>query len=381
MGCIAFGNLGVADWPERLDATLALAVESGERWEEALSRNDLAHLRMEQGDLAAADAEIERGIALAEGLAPATASRSASCTAPARRCARAAAGRRRRSPTPTLAIGHLTASGDPNPYLLGMSVLVKVQALVALGRVDDALAAGEGALARLGDRVPQARSMILGTIAAALREAGRPEQAYDALLRCAELERAAMREFTELQLGLQRAHLEIEAARREAETLREQVDRDPLTGLHNRRYLDRARGGGTLALSGPVSLAVIDLDHFKAVNDRFGHPVGDRVLMRVAALLVEELRAEDVIARTGGEEFMVLMPRTTAEDAWACCERLRAAFHAEPWDRLAPGLTLTTSIGVVSAPDAGDLDGLERDADDRLYAAKRAGRDRAVAGP
>ncbi len=277
------------------------------------------------------------------------------------------------------AIGHLTASGDPNPYLLGMSVLVKVQALVALDRVDDALAAGEGALARLGDRVPQARSMILGTVAAALREAGRPEQAYDALLRCAELEREAMREFTELQLGLQRAHLEIEAARREAEALRDQVDRDPLTGLRNRRYLERARGGGALALPGPVSLAVIDLDHFKAINDRFGHPVGDRVLVRVAALLVEELRAEDVIARTGGEEFMVLMPRTSAEDAWACCERLRAAFHAEPWARIAPALALTASIGVVSAPDATDLDGLERDADDRLYAAKRAGRDRAMA--
>jgi len=103
------------------------------------------------------------------------------------------------------------------------------------------------------------------------------------------------------------------------------------------------------------------------------------VLVRVAALLVEELRTEDVIARTGGEEFMVLMPRTAADAAWACCERLRAAFHAEPWPRIAPGLALTASIGVVSALDAADLDGLERDADDRLYAAKRAGRDRAVA--
>jgi hypothetical protein len=65
MGCIAFGNLGVADWPERLDATLVLAAESGERWEEALSRNDLAHLRMEQGDLAAAEDEIARAIAIA----------------------------------------------------------------------------------------------------------------------------------------------------------------------------------------------------------------------------------------------------------------------------------------------------------------------------
>ena len=126
-----------------------------------------------------------------------------------------------------------------------------------------------------------------------------------------------------------------------------------------------------------MSLAVIDLDHFKAINDRFGHPVGDRVLVRVAELLVEELRAEDVIARTGGEEFMVLMPHTAAGDAWGCCERLREAFHEEDWEA-APGLALTASIGVVSAPDAADLDALERDADDRLYAAKRAGRDRAV---
>ena len=125
MGCIAFGNLGVADWPERLDATLALAVESGERWEEALSRNDLAHLRMEQGDLAAAEEEIERGIALAEALAPANrfALGVLHCT---RTEMRTRAGR----PEEALAdaddaIGHLTASGDPNPYLLGMSVLVR----------------------------------------------------------------------------------------------------------------------------------------------------------------------------------------------------------------------------------------------------------------
>jgi diguanylate cyclase (GGDEF)-like protein len=221
--------------------------------------------------------------------------------------------------------------------------------------------------------------MILGTVAAALREAGRPEDAYDALLRCAQLEREAMNEFTELQLGLQRAQMETQAARREAEQLRDQVDRDPLTGLRNRRYLDRVRDEAALDLPGPVSLAVIDLDHFKTINDRFGHPVGDSVLVRVAELLVEELRTEDVVMRTGGEEFVVLMPRTTPDAALACCERLREAFHDEPWWKLAPALTLTASIGVVSAPDACDLDGLARDADERLYAAKRAGRDRAVA--
>jgi diguanylate cyclase (GGDEF)-like protein len=171
--------------------------------------------------------------------------------------------------------------------------------------------------------------------------------------------------------------MEIAAARREAEQLREQADRDPLTGLHNRRYL--ARGHAALDPAGPVSLAVIDLDNFKSINDRYGHHVGDRVLMRVAVLLVEQLRVEDLVARTGGEEFVVLMPRTDEAAALACCERLRTAFHAEPWADIAPGLRLTASFGVVSAPDAGDLAVLTRDADERLYEAKRTGRDRAVA--
>ena len=73
------------------------------------------------------------------------------------------------------------------------------------------------------------------------------------------------------------------------------------------------------------------------------------------------------------------MPRTTDAEALACCERVRDALRAEPWDAIAPGLRITASLGVVTAPDAADLDGLARDADARLYAAKRAGRDRAVA--
>ena len=264
-------------------------------------------------------------------------------------------------------IALLIGQGEPNPYLLGMAVLVKVQVLTALGRVDDVIAAGEDALERLGERVPQACSMILGTIAAALRDAGRPEQAYDVLLRCVEVERTAMRELSELQLGLERARIEMEL-------LRDQAERDPLTGLHNRRHLDRHRG-----VAGPVGLAVLDVDHFKAVNDRFGHEAGDRVLVRVAELLREQVRSDDVVARTGGEEFVLLMPRTTDAEALACCERVRSALRDEPWDAIALGLRLTASIGVATAPDAGDLDALARGADARMYAAKRAGRDRAVA--
>ena len=103
------------------------------------------------------------------------------------------------------------------------------------------------------------------------------------------------------------------------------------------------------------------------------------MLVRVAEVLREQVRADDVVARTGGEEFLLLMPRTDDAEALACCERVRRALHVEPWGAIAPGLRITASFGVVTAPDAADLDGLTRDADARMYAAKRAVRDRAVA--
>jgi diguanylate cyclase (GGDEF)-like protein len=274
----------------------------------------------------------------------------------------------------------MTANGEPNPYVFGITVRAEVQALMALGRLDDAQAMGEGALSQLGDRVPQARSLILSTLAESLREAGRVEAAYDALSRSAELERQAFRELSQLQLQLERATLETGAARREAERLRDQADRDWLTGLHNRRYLarelERLTGAGT---PGPFSVAVLDLDHFKSINDRFGHDAGDQVLVRVAARLLGALRQADVVVRTGGEEFVVLMPRTGPNAAAACCERLRAAIAGEPWDDVVPGLRVTASVGLASAREGDALDALASLADDRLYAAKRAGRDRVVA--
>jgi len=257
--------------------------------------------------------------------------------------------------------------------------------------------------------------MILSTVAAALREAGRTEEAFTVLTHSVEIERAAFQELSALQRGLERATLETRAARTESdalaaknrelqevvqeladarsalerrtsqletlqEQLREQADRDWLTGLHNRRYLAREVGRHAAAPGpGPFSLAVLDLDHFKVVNDRFGHPAGDEVLMRVAALLLGEMRGQDVVVRTGGEEFVLLMPQTDANAAATACERLRAAIRDEPWDRIAPGMTLTASIGVATAETAGDLRALTEIADQRLYEAKRAGRDRVVA--
>ena len=123
-----------------------------------------------------------------------------------------------------------------------------------------------------------------------------------------------------------------------------------------------------------MSLAGLDLDHFKSSNDGLGHAAGDQVLVRVAGLLCDVLRESDIVVRSGGEEFLVLMPGTDARAAHAGCERIRHAVENERWGRVAPGLTVTASIGVASTDAPGDLKALVTLADQRLYDATHAGR-------
>jgi diguanylate cyclase (GGDEF)-like protein len=155
---------------------------------------------------------------------------------------------------------------------------------------------------------------------------------------------------------------------------------DPLTGLHNRRAfqarlaeeVERANRTGV-----PFALLLLDLDCFKALNDTLGHPAGDAVLRAVAEVLRRELRAVDLPARVGGEEFAVLLPQTAGQGALDAAERLRAAIAAQPIAHQDAALAVTTSVGVAWYPEqaAGDQD-LVQAADRALYAAKRAGRDR-----
>ncbi len=397
--CVVFGNIGVSDWHARLHEVLQLAIEAGNPWEEAMSRNDLAHYTMEQGDLAGAEAQIGDAMAAAVSLSHNRFALAVlGCTRSEVRLRAGRAGEALEDAQRSIEL--LTRSGDPNPYLLAMTVVVEVQALLALGRLDEAESSGQRAVARLGERVPQARSMILSTVAAALHEAGRDREAYRVLTQSVEVERAAFQELSALQRGLDRATHETRAARSQSDALaaknreleqvvrelgearaalEQQAERDYLTGLHNRRYLARELGRHAAAPdAGPFSLAVLDLDHFKQVNDRFGHEAGDQVLMRVAALLLGGVRGQDVVVRTGGEEFVLLMPQTDASAAEACCQRVRHAIRDEPWGAIAPGLSLTVSAGVATADDASDLHSLAELADRRLYMAKRTGRDRVV---
>lgn len=157
---------------------------------------------------------------------------------------------------------------------------------------------------------------------------------------------------------------------------------DGLTSLGNRRRLDgdlETTLSDALADDLPVAFAMIDVDHFKTFNDTHGHEAGDRALQAVARTIAETVRTSDVVYRYGGEEFSVLLPGATLDEATAAAERMRAAVEAVriEGEETQPGGRLTISVGV-STLDAGDANGIKTRADEALYEAKARGRNRAV---
>jgi diguanylate cyclase (GGDEF)-like protein len=174
---------------------------------------------------------------------------------------------------------------------------------------------------------------------------------------------------------IQRIHAELAVAHRRLE---QDALTDVLTGLPNRRYLiDRlahdwaaARRGGT-----PLACMVVDIDHFKAVNDTWGHDIGDAVLRAVARVLQQEVRGSDVVCRLGGEEFVVVSA-TDFDSAMRCAERLRSAIEIQVVSEVNPiEGPVTVSIGVaVRNEQTRSPEGLLKAADEALFYAKRSGR-------
>jgi diguanylate cyclase len=163
--------------------------------------------------------------------------------------------------------------------------------------------------------------------------------------------------------------------------VQELARRDPLTGLLNRRALDEALAR-SLALgrrqADHACLMYVDLDHFKSINDRFGHAVGDEVLRHVGRAMLATVREIDTVARFGGEEFVVLLPGTGLELATVVAERLRRALSEPPPASLPRELRLSASIGLTVLKPDDDADAALRRADAALYGAKAAGRNRVV---
>jgi diguanylate cyclase (GGDEF)-like protein len=161
--------------------------------------------------------------------------------------------------------------------------------------------------------------------------------------------------------------------------LERESQEDPLTGIANRRHFMRrlqAEIDVARAVRRPLALAIIDLDRFKSINDRYGHLVGDEVLRRCARLMELERRDSDLVARIGGEEFALLLPGLDAGDALRVCERLRTHAETADWTIGTQRLAITLSIGAAGWSAEMDADDLFRAADDQLYRAKNLGRNR-----
>ena len=156
---------------------------------------------------------------------------------------------------------------------------------------------------------------------------------------------------------------------------------DGLTGVWNRRYLEmvlRKEVERAQRFGRPLSVLMIDLDHFKEVNDRWGHLAGDEVLVQVVSRITESVRGHiDILSRYGGEEFVAVLPETSADGAWIVAEKIRSVVGETPVDAGRRELHVTVSVGVSSFPHAGaTAEGLLASADEAMYRAKQAGRNR-----
>jgi diguanylate cyclase (GGDEF)-like protein len=230
---------------------------------------------------------------------------------------------------------------------------------------------------------------------------GRPEQAdtpvimltaegsVDMKVRCLEAGASdyVTKPFADAELSARvGVHLKIkflqDELRRANEKFRDLSITDPLTGLFNRRHFieilsreySKAKRHDL-----PLTFMILDIDHFKRINDTYGHPQGDTVITELSTLLKGNVRVHDIVARYGGEEFVVLLPMTGREDGRMVAEKLRGAVRKTGFTGM-DGRPVTVSIGVCALPVAcaAGLEGLIAAADDSLYRAKEAGRDRVV---
>lgn len=250
--------------------------------------------------------------------------------------------------------------------------------LLAVGRPDEALAWLDRLVDDLGHDGPHSTRIRAHHAAyLAAREIGRFELAIEHHESYERLERQRttnqLRSQSEMFVTKSEAQAEVDRHRSSAE-------RDPLTGLGNRRHLSRmlhqlAPPDGEAT---PFSLAMIDVDHFKSINDVLGHAIGDAVLVEMARVLERSTAEDDVVVRYGGEEIVVVMPGTPLADAISQCERVRERVAAHRWPGLPAEHVLTISIGVASAPPS-SVERVVGAADRAMYAAKRAGRNRVCA--
>lgn len=239
--------------------------------------------------------------------------------------------------------------GGAGAVALGIAVMLALAGTIVRPLEQAARIAGSIAAGHFQDEIPQQRSDEPGQLLKALF-----------LMR---------REIQAQQHELSRRNFELE---RIAST-------DKLTGLNNRRKLEEFGGehlAGIRRYGGMLSAILLDIDYFKAVNDRHGHHIGDTVIMLIAAIIGESVREADMAGRWGGEEFLVLLPNTTLDGALVLAEKIRRAVAQHDFPAVG---TKTVSLGVSQLLDGESMTGLVARADQALYRAKQSGRNRVEA--
>ncbi len=264
----------------------------------------------------------------------------------------------------------LHASSEPPPQLRRLLLRSLYETYKASAQYRQALASLEELVAL--DRQIARDNLVLQTEVILIRDQVEQAQARaDSAVADARRERARA------------AHLETEQQRlrEHAMALDRAAHEDVLTGLHNRRHAEFALPlliEGARVAGQVISVAALDVDHFKKINDTHGHAVGDAVLQQLAQLLRHRLRSADLLARIGGEEFVAVLVGIAAPQAAEICERLRLAVVEHDWAAITPGLVVRISVGIAGGSPQQHLPGdtLLHRADRALYAAKRGGRNR-----
>jgi diguanylate cyclase (GGDEF)-like protein len=235
-----------------------------------------------------------------------------------------------------------------------------------------------------GRQLGEMSAVVLRQVGAIRAATGDYRAAYEAMVEFQAMWEELRSRQGEATASVMQVLLEVDQARRDSVRYQELAERDGLTGLWNRRHVDGRLPGllDEAAQTGQgLAVALIDLDHFKQVNDGFSHDTGDVVLREVAHLLAERTGSGVFAARLGGEEFLLVYSGRAAATVPDACEDVRLAIAGHPWSRHATGLAVTTSIGVTAARPDDTVSTLLRRADEHLYTAKRGGRNRTVADP
>ncbi|WP_019586737.1 GGDEF domain-containing protein [Deinococcus apachensis] len=275
-----------------------------------------------------------------------------------------------------LADEHVGLAGQTGSLLLlGRALLERSRLAAHAGRWPEAIRDAEQAVRHFeagGQDLWAARGRE--ALAEAYARTGRFQDAFEAQQEVTRRVEDLFRAYHQQRALVHQIEQQAREAEVRAAALAEAALKDPLTGAPNRTHAMRVLEGLRVRPGQGSAVALMDLDHFKRVNDTYGHGVGDTVLRRVTRDLTAALRQVDCLARFGGEEFVVILSGVSLSEALACCERLRSVLADLDWADVAPGLRTTASFGVAPLdPDTG-LDLTLQAADEALYAAKATGR-------